>query len=55
MTRFALACLLPLPLGAQDGPLRIVIAGLAHGHVSGFLNAGFTLLRRAAGKRLCQG
>jgi predicted dehydrogenase len=39
MTRFALACLLALPLGAQDGPLRIAIAGLAHGHVSGFLNA----------------
>jgi predicted dehydrogenase len=39
MTRLALACLLSLPLAAQDGPLRIAIAGLAHGHVSGFLNA----------------
>jgi predicted dehydrogenase len=40
MIRLA-ACLLALPLSAlaQDGPLRIAIAGLAHGHVSGFLNA----------------
>jgi predicted dehydrogenase len=34
------ACLLALPIcaGAQDAPLRLAIAGLAHGHVSGFLN-----------------
>jgi predicted dehydrogenase len=38
MTRLAMACLLALPLSAQDPPLRIAIAGLAHGHVSGFLN-----------------
>jgi scyllo-inositol 2-dehydrogenase (NADP+) len=30
---------LPLLAFAQDPPLRIAIAGLAHGHVSGFLNA----------------
>jgi predicted dehydrogenase len=36
-----LRCLLALPLcaAADDAPLRIAIAGLAHGHVSGFLNA----------------
>src|SRR5512138_3740192 len=41
MTRLAAACILALPLCAlaQDTPLRIAIAGLAHGHVSGFLNA----------------
>ena len=39
MTRLLLACVLALPLSAQDPPLRIAIAGLAHGHVSGFLNA----------------
>ncbi len=41
MTRLAVACILALPLcaSAQDAPLRIAIAGLAHGHVSGFLNA----------------
>src|SRR3954451_7316044 len=40
MIRLA-ACLLALPLAvlAQDQPLRIAIAGLTHGHVSGFLNA----------------
>ncbi len=40
MIRLA-ACLFALPLAvlAQDAPLRIAIAGLAHGHVSGFLNA----------------
>src|SRR5689334_18891021 len=40
MIRLAV-CLLALPLAilAQDAPLRIAIAGLAHGHVSGFLNA----------------
>jgi predicted dehydrogenase len=34
------ACLLALPFcgAAADAPLRIAIAGLAHGHVSGFLN-----------------
>src|SRR3954449_7760667 len=34
-------CLLALPLcaSADDAPLRLAIAGLAHGHVSGFLNA----------------
>jgi predicted dehydrogenase len=42
MTRLALACALALPLcglAADEAPLRIAIAGLAHGHVSGFLNA----------------
>src|SRR4051812_45316725 len=39
MTRFAALLLLPLCAFAQDQPLRIAIAGLAHGHVSGFLNA----------------
>src|SRR4051794_35724775 len=34
-------CLLALPLcaAADEAPLRLAIAGLAHGHVSGFLNA----------------
>src|SRR3954454_24443640 len=34
-------CLLALPIcaAADDAPLRLAIAGLAHGHVSGFLNA----------------
>ena len=43
MTRLAVALArlfaLPLLAFAQDPPLRIAIAGLAHGHVSGFLNA----------------
>jgi predicted dehydrogenase len=36
-----IACTLTFPLCgiAQEPPLRIAIAGLAHGHVSGFLNA----------------
>jgi predicted dehydrogenase len=38
MNRFAALMLLPLCAFAQDQPLRIAIAGLAHGHVSGFLN-----------------
>lgn len=38
MIRFAALLLLPLCAVAQDQPLRIAIAGLAHGHVSGFLN-----------------
>src|SRR3954452_3112295 len=36
---FASALWLPLGVHAQDAPLRRAIAGLAHGHVSGFLNA----------------
>jgi predicted dehydrogenase len=32
------AFLLSSPAVAQDAPLRLAIAGLAHGHVSGFLN-----------------
>ena len=36
---FASALWLPLCVYAQDAPLRLAIAGLAHGHVSGFLNA----------------
>src|SRR3954462_4390875 len=34
-------CLLALPLcaAAEDAPMRLAIAGLAHGHVSGFLSA----------------
>src|SRR3954471_1348783 len=34
-------CLLALPLcaAAEEAPLRLAIAGRAHGHVSGFLNA----------------
>src|SRR3954454_1833709 len=34
-------CLLALPIcaAADDAPLRLAIAGLAHGHVSGFLSA----------------
>jgi len=41
MTRLTV-CLLALAAAAyaQDAPLRIAIAGLAHGHVSGFLNSG---------------
>src|SRR3954454_18054344 len=40
MTRLTV-CLLALAAAAyaQDAPLRIAIAGLAHGHVSGFLNS----------------
>src|SRR4051794_4316286 len=40
MTRVTV-CLLALAAAAsaQDAPLRIAIAGLAHGHVSGFLNS----------------
>src|SRR4051812_30827256 len=38
MNRLFLLLLLPLLAPAQDIPLRIAIAGLAHGHVSGFLN-----------------
>src|SRR3954453_16857600 len=36
---FAFALWLPLGVHAQDAPLRLAIAGLAHGHVSGFLTA----------------
>jgi predicted dehydrogenase len=36
--RFAILLLVPLWAQAQDAPLRIAIAGLVHGHVSGFLN-----------------
>jgi predicted dehydrogenase len=36
--RLAFLLLFPLLASAQDIPLRIAIAGLAHGHVSGFLN-----------------
>ncbi len=36
MTRLTIGLLLPLLASAQ--PLRLAIAGLAHGHVSGFLN-----------------
>src|SRR3954452_25441505 len=36
---FASALWLPLGVHAQDAPLRLAIAGLAHGHVSGFLTA----------------
>src|SRR5690242_14852990 len=39
MHRAALLLLLALTAPAQDTPLRIAIAGLAHGHVSGFLTA----------------
>src|SRR5436190_2831939 len=35
----AAALWLPFCMHAQDAPLRLAIAGLAHGHVSGFLNA----------------
>ena len=36
----ALGTILPLLAPAQDAkPLRLAIAGLAHGHVSGFLNS----------------
>lgn len=38
MYRFAVLLLLPLCVRAQEPPLRIAIAGLAHGHVSGFLS-----------------
>jgi predicted dehydrogenase len=41
MIRFAVvlfACALSIPAAAGDAPLRLAIAGLAHGHVSGFLN-----------------
>jgi predicted dehydrogenase len=38
VTRLAILLLALLPASAQDAPLRIAIAGLAHGHVSGFLN-----------------
>jgi len=38
MHRYAALLLLSLCAFAQDPPLRIAIAGLAHGHVSGFLN-----------------
>lgn len=38
MHRFLAILALPLCALAQDQPLRIAIAGLAHGHVSGFLN-----------------
>ena len=39
MNRVALiAMLAPLLAGAQTKPLRVAIAGLNHGHVSGFLN-----------------
>src|SRR4051794_5724109 len=36
-----ISCALVFPLCgyAKDAPLRLAIAGLAHGHVSGFLNA----------------
>src|SRR5437763_760367 len=33
------ACLLSLPAGGSAQTLRLAIAGLAHGHVSGFLNS----------------
>src|SRR4051812_28052435 len=36
---FACALALPLCVNAQDAPMRLAIAGLAHGHVSGFLSA----------------
>ena len=36
---FASALLAPLCGNAQEAPLRLAIAGLAHGHVTGFLNA----------------
>jgi predicted dehydrogenase len=42
MSRFAavvFASLLGFPAAAQDAPLRLAIAGLEHGHVSGFLNS----------------
>jgi predicted dehydrogenase len=38
LTLFAALALCPL-LAAQDKPVRVVIAGLTHGHVSGFLHA----------------
>jgi predicted dehydrogenase len=38
VTRLAILLLAPLLAPAQDAPLRIAIAGLEHGHVSGFLN-----------------
>ncbi len=37
--RVGILCLLPFCGFAQEQPLRLAIAGLAHGHVSGFLNA----------------
>jgi predicted dehydrogenase len=37
MFRLAPFLLLAVTLHAQDGPLRLAIAGLAHGHVTGFL------------------
>jgi predicted dehydrogenase len=49
-TAFILAVLFPLLATAQDAaPLRLAIAGLAHGHVSGFLNSA---QRRAADVRI---
>jgi predicted dehydrogenase len=37
MNRPLLALLLAIPVGSSAQPLRLAIAGLAHGHVSGFL------------------
>src|SRR5437868_6604035 len=39
MFRLAPLLLLAATLHAQDAPLRLAIAGLAHGHVSGFLRS----------------
>src|SRR5215475_7647335 len=35
----ALVCCLVIPVACEAQPLRLAIAGLAHGHVSGFLNS----------------
>ena len=39
MKRTWVALLLAVPVGSGAQPLRLAIAGLAHGHVSGFLNS----------------
>ena len=48
----ALLGLLPMPAAQQAAPLRLAIAGLVHGHVSGFLRAAQARTGRADRRRL---